>query len=107
MGWSGDAGSRGAWRLISLGNAINGSGQVTGSADTTAMICTGRFSCDGGDPHAFLWDGAVMDDLNTLVDPSDPLQPFVTLTVAKPSTMLGRSWRMVLIAGRTKRTPTS
>ena len=30
--------------------------------------------------RAFLWDGTAMHDLNSLVDPSDPLQPYVTLT---------------------------
>ena len=29
--------------------------------------------------HAFLWDGTTLQDLNALIDPADPLQPFVTL----------------------------
>ena len=49
--------------------AINASGQVTGyslTADETF--------------HTFLWDGSTLHDLNALIDPSDPLQPYVTLT---------------------------
>ena len=53
---------------FSVGLAINASGQVTGFADTA-----------DGDIHAFLWDGTTMQDLNALIDPADPLQPFVTL----------------------------
>ena len=56
----------------SLANDVNASGQVTGyaylSGDTAA--------------HAFLWrnDGTKIQDLNTLIDPTDPLKPYVTLT---------------------------
>ncbi len=49
--------------------AINASGQVTGQALTTGDAVY----------HAFLWDGTAMQDLNALVDPADPLQPFVQL----------------------------
>jgi probable HAF family extracellular repeat protein len=52
----------------SRGRDINDAGQVTGRADTA-----------GGQTHAFLWDGTAMLDLNALIDPADPLQPFVTL----------------------------
>jgi hypothetical protein len=31
------------------------------------------------DAHAFLWDGTTLHDLNALIHPADPLQPFVTL----------------------------
>jgi len=56
--------------LNGIGNAINSSGQVTGSASTAP----------GDDVfHAFLWDGTTVQDLNALIDPADPLQPFVTL----------------------------
>jgi probable HAF family extracellular repeat protein len=55
----------------SQGNGINDAGQVTGYSDT------------GTDSHAFLWDGGPtggpMEDLNDLIDLSDPLQPHVTL----------------------------
>jgi probable HAF family extracellular repeat protein len=51
----------------SQGSAINDAGQVTGYSDT------------GTDSHAFLWDGGPMEDLNDLIDLSDPLQPHVTL----------------------------
>ena len=53
----------------SHGAAINASGQVTG------VRLHGR-RCG---QHAFLWDGTRMQDLNALIDPADPLQPFVTL----------------------------
>ena len=55
---------------FSQGLAINASGQVTGISDTA----------DDGAVHAFLWDGTTMQDLNALIDPADPLQPFVTLS---------------------------
>ena len=47
--------------------AINQLGLVVGSAET-----------EEGTTHAFLWNGS-MHDLNDLIDPSDPLEPFVTL----------------------------
>lgn len=50
---------------------LNNSGQVTGRASLT------------GDRtyHAFLWrnDGTKIQDLNALIDPTDPLKPYVTL----------------------------
>jgi probable HAF family extracellular repeat protein len=51
---------------------MNSSGQVTGSSTLAHDAVS----------HAFLWrnDGARMKDLNNLVDPTDPLQPYVTLT---------------------------
>jgi probable HAF family extracellular repeat protein len=56
----------------SQSNDINASGQVTGQ---------GYFV---GDPtlHAFLWrnDGTKAQDLNALIDPTDPLKPYITLT---------------------------
>ncbi len=54
----------------SSGRAINASGQVTGIAATTGDEAS----------HAFLWDGTALRDLNDLVDPADPLKPYVTLT---------------------------
>ena len=44
------------------------------------------------DSHAFLWrnDGTKMQDLNKLIDPTDPLKPYVTLTVRR---FHQRSWR--------------
>jgi probable HAF family extracellular repeat protein len=53
----------------SQGAAINASGQVTGQASTAIE----------GEGHAFLWDGNALQDLNDLIDPADPLKPFVTL----------------------------
>ena len=55
--------------LSSIGFAINASGQVTGDAYPDIEVL----------PHAFLWDGTTLLDLNAVIDPADPLQPFVTL----------------------------
>ncbi len=54
---------------------INSAGQVTGAADE---FCAGECF-----RHAFLWrnDGTKTQDLNKLIDPTDPLKPYVTLTV--------------------------
>jgi probable HAF family extracellular repeat protein len=51
--------------------AMNNSGQVTGHSYIKGN--TGE--------HAFLWrnDGTKMQDLNALIDPTDPLKPYVTL----------------------------
>jgi len=59
----------------SQANDINASGQVTGWAAITGDIAN----------HAFLWrnDGTNIQDLNTLIDPTDPSKPYVTLTVGE------------------------
>jgi probable HAF family extracellular repeat protein len=51
---------------------INFSGQVTGNATLAGNAVS----------HAFLWrnDGTKIQDLNKLIDPTDPLKPYVTLT---------------------------
>jgi len=56
----------------SQGNDIDASGRVTGWAYTSG----------NAEVHAFLWrnDGSKMQDLNALVDPTDPLKPYVSLT---------------------------
>ncbi len=54
----------------SRAQAINRLGQVVGNAET-----------EEGTTHAFLWNGS-MHDLNDLIDPSDPLEPVVTLANA-------------------------
>ena len=56
----------------SYANDMNSSGQVTGQAVLAGKA--GR--------RAFLWrnDGTKMQDLNLLIDPADPLKPFITLT---------------------------
>jgi probable HAF family extracellular repeat protein len=59
----------------------NASGQVTGDSFIGGAEI---FS------HAFLWDGTTMLDLNDLIDPSDPLQPFVTLTAGIDINDLGQ-----------------
>jgi probable HAF family extracellular repeat protein len=66
-----DLGSFGG--TISQANDINASGQVTGYA---------YLAGNGGVRHAFLWrnDGTKMQDLNALIDATDPLKPFITLT---------------------------
>jgi len=48
---------------------INNSGWVTGSSGTMG----------DADTHAYLYDGTTLSDLNTLIDPNDPLAPYVTL----------------------------
>ncbi len=57
----------------SEGRGINASGWAIGVAATAA-----------NEQHAFLWkdDGKGMRDLNALVDPADPLKPYVLLTSA-------------------------
>jgi probable HAF family extracellular repeat protein len=55
----------------SIGYAINATGQVVGSSDFTGSSST----------HAFFYNG-VVTDLNALIDRSDPLQPFITLSSA-------------------------
>jgi probable HAF family extracellular repeat protein len=61
-----DLGTLGGTR--SDGSAINDAGHVTGRAAT-----------GDGSVSAFHWDGTEMRDLNSLIEPTDPLQPFVTL----------------------------
>jgi probable HAF family extracellular repeat protein len=65
-----DLGTLGGTR--SFANAINFLGQVTGSANLAGDAVS----------HAFLWrnDGTKIQDLNKLIDPTDPLQPYITLT---------------------------
>ncbi len=55
----------------SEGRALNDLGQVTGTSKVKGNTAN----------HAFLWrnDGTRMQDLNTLIDPADPLKPYVTL----------------------------
>jgi len=56
----------------SYANDINASGQATGDANLAGDAAS----------HAFLWrnDGTKIQDLNTLIDPTDPLRPYITLT---------------------------
>jgi probable HAF family extracellular repeat protein len=53
-------------------NDINAAGQVIGFANLTGDKIA----------HAFTWknDGTKIQDLNALIDPTDPLKPYVTLT---------------------------
>lgn len=50
---------------------INNSGQIVGSSGAPAGS------------RAVLWDDGPIADLNDVIDPSDPLAPYVTLTTAK------------------------
>jgi probable HAF family extracellular repeat protein len=56
----------------SSANDINFSGQVTGDAALSGNAVW----------HAFLWrnNGTKIQDLNKLIDPTDPLKPYITLT---------------------------
>lgn len=64
----------------SSANGINDAGHVVGSSDI-----------DGdSESHAFYWDGATMYDVNDLVDPADPLQPYVTLLNAQAINRIGK-----------------
>ena len=72
----------------SEGAAINASGQVTGF-----------FTMADGSGGAFLWDGNTMRDLNALIDPADPLRPFVTLLSGLAINDLGQ----ILAAGTSSR----
>jgi len=56
----------------SYGYAINRSGEVVGASEFGGGTAT----------HAFFYNG-VMIDLNSVISPTDPLQPFVTLTEAR------------------------
>ena len=56
----------------SAGHDINDSGQVIGTSDIAGDVAR----------HAFVWSGSVLYDLNDLIDPADPLQPFVTFEKA-------------------------
>jgi probable HAF family extracellular repeat protein len=68
-----DLGTLGGTR--SFANAINFFGQVTGAANLAGDAVS----------HAFLWrnDGTKIQDLNKLIDPIDPLKPYITLTAGE------------------------
>jgi probable HAF family extracellular repeat protein len=57
---------------FSSANAINNGGEVTGTANLKGDAVG----------HAFVWrnGGGAIADLNSLIDSTDPLKPFVTLT---------------------------
>jgi probable HAF family extracellular repeat protein len=74
----------------SRGHAINTRGWVTGLSTTTA---------DTGN-RAFLSDGGLMTDLNSLIDPADPLKAHVTLKSGVDINNAGQ----ILANGRDKRT---
>jgi probable HAF family extracellular repeat protein len=71
------------------GTAINAAGQVVGYSNITGSQSN----------HAFFYNG-VLTDLNALINPNDPLQPFVTLTYP---TGINDS-RLILVNGTDSRT---
>jgi chitinase len=56
----------------SAADGINDGGEIVGYSDINAQHVH----------HAFLYSGGKMQDLNSLIDPGDPLRPYVTLTEA-------------------------
>ena len=66
-----DLGTLGGTRTAAA--RINSSGQVVGA---------GRTSSSSESSRAFVWIDGTLYDLNDLIDPSDPLKPYVTLTGA-------------------------
>jgi probable HAF family extracellular repeat protein len=74
---------------ISIGYALNATGQVVGNSNLT------------GSPnaHAFFYNG-VMTDLNSLIDVTDPLKQYVTLTDARGI----NAGRLILASGIDSRT---
>jgi probable HAF family extracellular repeat protein len=67
-------------RPYSEGLAINAAGLVTGTA----------YAAGWASKFAFVSDGGLMQNLNTLIDPTDPLKLFVTLTDATDINDLGQ-----------------
>ena len=64
----------------SFPRTINDSGQVTGFSRTAGTAAL----------HAFLWSGGILYDLNALINPADPLQPYVTLEIGDDINDLGQ-----------------
>ena len=73
----------------SAGYAINASGQIVGFSDVGA-----------GGFHGFFYNGA-LTDLNALIDPADPLKPYVTLSDARGINVN----RLILANGVDSRSP--
>jgi probable HAF family extracellular repeat protein len=74
---------------LSLGRALNATGQLVGSSNLNGSSNT----------HAFFYNG-VMTDLNSLIDAADPLKPYVTLTDARGVNAM----RLILANGVDSRT---
>jgi len=68
-------------------------------ATTSKLLITVELRASPADHHAFLWDGATLQDLNALIDPADPLRPFVTLLSGLAINDLGQ----ILAAGTSSR----
>jgi probable HAF family extracellular repeat protein len=62
----------GAGQYQSGADGINDSGEIVGYSDINSQHVH----------HAFLYINGQMQDLNSLIDPADPLQPYVTLSEA-------------------------
>lgn len=72
--------SNGVSPIVDLGSL---GGTVTYARDVNAAgWVVGRSQDATGQPRAFRWANGSMEDLNALVDPADPLRPFVTFTEA-------------------------
>jgi probable HAF family extracellular repeat protein len=74
---------------LSIGYAVNVTGQVVGNSSLTGSP----------NPHAFFYNG-VMTDLNSLIDDTDPLKQYVTLTDARGI----NATRLILASGIDSRT---
>jgi probable HAF family extracellular repeat protein len=73
----------------SIGYALNATGQVVGNSNLSASA----------NLHAFFYNG-VMTDLNFLIDDTDPLKQYVTLTDARGI----NAGRLILVSGTDSRT---
>jgi probable HAF family extracellular repeat protein len=57
---------------MSAANGVNDTGEIVGLSTLDAT----------GTQHGFIIESGVMTDLNTLIDPSSALAPYVTVTAA-------------------------
>ena len=64
--------------------SLHGGATIPHSINSLAQVVGEANSAGNGPVHAFLWrnDGTPMQDVNDLIDPLDPLQPYVVLSQA-------------------------